>query len=108
MFLTSLDLSSKDAVELVCMAPNLITLHTEDPLDAGTYHDIIMATRGRVVPYNEVDGLIELEDLPKSLPHNLGIAYHQSRNQVSTRLNLDMTHPYLVNGWDEEHLWKQI
>jgi len=108
MFLTSLDLSSKDAVELVCTAPNLITLHTEDPLDAGSYYDIIMATRGRVVPYNEVDGLIELEDLPKSLPRHLGIAYHQSRNQVSSRLNLDMTHPDLVNGWEEEHLWKQI
>ena len=111
MFSTSLDLSSKDAVELVCMAPSsFLSLQTEAPLDVGVYYDMIMATGGRVVPFNEHSALIEPDSLPKPLPREVITLYVQSMKQVAKRMRLDMTRPDLVNGWDEEHLnlWKQV
>ena len=110
MFQTSLYLSSKDAVSLVCMAPNLLSLHTTKLLDEVTNYDVIMASSGRTVLVNNVDGSTGFPNATsltsKSLPHDVVTEYERNRQVLGCRLNLDITRPDLVNGWEEVHLWQ--
>ena len=108
MFHIPLSLSSKDAVGLVSMASNLLSLHTESVPDAQVAYDIIMATEGRVVLVYKGTRIVDIMSLTRSMPCDIVSVYQQKRYHVSKRLVLDITRPDLVNVWDEEHLWLQI